>query len=86
MNERFGILHLSDIHASTKTKTTIQRLVEQLITDLQNIQKNHSVQIRMICISGDLIHSGDTDMCSGDKATGHAFWHAIHDVQFSFSH
>lgn len=59
MNERFGILHLSDIHASTKTKTTIQRLVEQLITDLKNIQKNQSVQIQMICISGDLIHSGD---------------------------
>lgn len=59
MNERLGILHLSDIHASTKTKTALHRLVEQLKNDIQTVQKNHNVKIQMICISGDLINSGD---------------------------
>ena len=59
MNERLGILHLSDIHASSKSKVTIQRLVERLKTDIQTIQERQNVSIKMICISGDLINSGD---------------------------
>lgn len=59
MNERFGILHLSDIHASEKSKVTIQRLVGLLKTDIQTMQERHNVSIKMICISGDLINSGD---------------------------
>lgn len=59
MNERFGILHLSDIHASEKSKATIQRLVDLLKSDIQTMQARHNVSIKMICISGDLINSGD---------------------------
>ncbi len=59
MNERLGILHLSDIHASAQSKTNLHRLVEQLKNDIQAVQKNHNVKIQMICISGDLINSGD---------------------------
>ena len=59
MNERLGILHLSDIHASAKSKTTLHRLVEQLKNDVHAVQKNHNVKIQMVCISGDLINSGD---------------------------
>lgn len=59
MDERIGILHLSDIHASKASKITIQRLVEHLKKDLTALQKHHNVSIKMICISGDLINSGD---------------------------
>ena len=59
MNERFGILHLSDIHASEKSKVTIQRLVGLLKADILTMQERHNVSIKMICISGDLINSGD---------------------------
>lgn len=59
MNERFGILHLSDIHASEKNKVTIQRLVGLLKTDILDMQERYNVSIKMICITGDLINSGD---------------------------
>ena len=59
MNERLGILHLSDIHASAKSKVKIQRLVERLKADIQTIQERRNVLIKIICISGDLINSGD---------------------------
>ena len=59
MTERLGILHLSDIHASAKSRITIQRLVECLKTDIRTIQEQQHVSIKMICISGDLINSGD---------------------------
>lgn len=59
MNERLGILHLSDIHASTKSKTVLHHLVEQLKRDIQAVQKERNVKIQMVCISGDLINSGD---------------------------
>lgn len=59
MNEQFGILHLSDIHANEKNKVTIQRLVGLLKKDILSVQKCYNVPIKMICISGDLINSGD---------------------------
>lgn len=59
MNEQFGILHLSDIHASEKSRVTIQHLVDLLKTDLLAVQDRYNVPIKIICISGDLINSGD---------------------------
>ena len=59
MDKRLGILHLSDIHVSKENKTTIQRLVEHLKADLTSLQDRHNVSVKMICISGDLINSGD---------------------------
>lgn len=59
MDERLGILHLSDIHASKANKITIQRLVEHLKTDIATLQERYNVSVKMICISGDLINSGD---------------------------
>lgn len=59
MNERIGILHLSDIHACAENKVTIQHLVELLKKDIQTIQHEKNVTIKMACITGDLINSGD---------------------------
>lgn len=59
MEKRIGILHLSDIHISSKSKETICRLIEHLKTDISHIQEEKNVEIKMVCISGDLINSGD---------------------------
>ncbi|MEG0835831.1 MAG: metallophosphoesterase [Christensenellaceae bacterium] len=59
MDERLGILHVSDLHASRENKATIQGLVEHLKTDIAMLQVRHNVSVKMICFSGDLINSGD---------------------------
>ena len=59
MDKRIGILHLSDTHISSKNKTTIDRLVALLQKDITLIQKEKCVDIKVVCISGDLINSGD---------------------------
>lgn len=59
MDKRIGILHLSDIHASEKSRGKIQRLVESLKKDLTTLQSHNNVEIKMICVSGDIINSGD---------------------------
>ena len=59
MNERLGILHLSDIHASAKSKVKIQRLVERLKADIQTIQERRNVLIKIICIRACLKKGGD---------------------------
>lgn len=59
MEKKLGILHLSDIHASARNQQTITRLTDQLKKDLQQITEENSTEINSICITGDLIHSGD---------------------------
>lgn len=59
MDKQIGILHLSDIHTSLKSRTTIQRLVGLLRADIKALTEVHNIEVRMICISGDLINSGD---------------------------
>lgn len=59
MNERLGILHVSDIHACAKNKATLQRLVDRIKTDIHTIQLQKNVSIKMVCITGDLIDCGD---------------------------
>lgn len=59
MDKRVGILHLSDIHTSKDTQATIEKLVEHLINDINQIQQAENIDIRIVCISGDLINSGD---------------------------
>lgn len=59
MDKRIGILHLSDIHTSLKTRATIQRLVDLLRTDIRTLIETHNIEIKLVCISGDLINSGD---------------------------
>lgn len=59
MDKRVGILHLSDIHTSLQSKTKIERLVEALKLDIDVLQDKHSVDIKLVCISGDLINCGD---------------------------
>lgn len=59
MLNNIGILHLSDIHASSKSKNKISDLVELLNQDLDAIQSQYNTKIQIICISGDLISSGD---------------------------
>ena len=59
MNKRIGILHLSDTHISEKNKITIDRLIASLEKDITSIQNEMCVDIKIVCISGDLINSGD---------------------------
>lgn len=59
MDKRIGILHLSDIHTSLKSSMTIQRLVDLLKTDIKNLTETQNIEIKIICITGDLINSGD---------------------------
>lgn len=59
MNKRIGILHLSDAHISLKNKSTIERLIALLQKDIALVQEEMCVDIKMVCISGDLINSGD---------------------------
>lgn len=59
MNKRIGILHLSDTHISEKNKITIDRLIALLEKDITSIQNEMCVDIKIVCISGDLINSGD---------------------------
>lgn len=59
MERNIGILHLSDIHASNNSKNTVQRLVKLLQVDLLDLKKNYDLDIEAICITGDLVSSGD---------------------------
>lgn len=59
MEKNIGILHLSDIHANVDNQQTIVRLVEQLKNDLKKIMEENATEIKAICITGDLIRSGD---------------------------
>lgn len=59
MDKRIGILHLSDIHTSLKSRATIQRLIDLLRTDIRTLTETHNIEIKIVCISGDLINSGD---------------------------
>lgn len=59
MDNQIGILHLSDIHAQNSSRTTISKLTKLLINDLTQIQPKHNTVIKAVCISGDLINSGD---------------------------
>lgn len=59
MKKNIGILHLSDLHASIKSKSTIKSLVNLLKDDLKRINLQYDTKIDFVCISGDLINSGD---------------------------
>lgn len=59
MNKQIGILHLSDIHAHSESKAKIFRLTKLLVQDLSHIQTTYNTSIDAVCISGDLINSGD---------------------------
>lgn len=59
MKNNIGILHVSDLHICEKDKTKISRLVEKLKEDLSYMKETHNVNIHFVCVSGDLINSGD---------------------------
>jgi len=54
-----GILHISDIHASVKSKKKIAELYNALKTDIKKLQNKHDTKIEVVCITGDLINEGD---------------------------
>lgn len=60
MEKSLGILHLSDIHASANNQKELARLTELLKHDLDKLTSEHSIDINAICITGDLINSGET--------------------------
>lgn len=70
MDRRIGILHLSDIHISLNNQKTIERLVGLLQKDIALLQAEKCVVIKMVCISGDLINSGDNANEELDLALG----------------
>ena len=59
MESRIGILHISDIHAQEKNKKKLSILKELLTKDVKALQIQYDTQIQVICITGDLINSGD---------------------------
>lgn len=61
MDRQIGILHLSDIHMCDKSLPKIKHLLDKLCEDIDNIvsRKDGRLAIDMICITGDLINSGD---------------------------
>lgn len=54
-----GILHISDIHASVKSQKKITELCELLKSDIKKLQGEHDIKVELVCITGDLINSGD---------------------------
>ena len=54
-----GILHLSDIHACQKNEKDLDDLVVSLKKDLEILLERNHVKIGLICLTGDLINSGD---------------------------
>ncbi len=62
--KNIGILHLSDIHFDNDNKSDIKNLLEKLHNDLQNIQDKNNVELKFICITGDLFNRGiKSDNC-----------------------
>ena len=59
MKKNIGILHLSDIHACANNEKSLYNLVELLKTDLDKLAIECDTEIEAICITGDLINSGD---------------------------
>lgn len=54
-----NILHISDVHIQKKNVIEIQGIVEKLIADIKNVQKEKNIAIDLICFTGDLIQRGD---------------------------
>ena len=69
--KNIGILHLSDIHANTSSKEKIDRLLDLMISDLKILKQEYSTKIEAICISGDLINSGDNSDTELDLVFDH---------------
>ena len=59
MKKNIGILHLSDIHACVESEKSLYDLVELLKADLDKVLGECETEIGAICITGDLINSGD---------------------------
>lgn len=59
MNKKIGILHLSDIHATKDNTSKLKRLFSLLVNDLEKTKNEYNYDIQFICITGDLINSGD---------------------------
>lgn len=67
MCKNIGILHLSDFHINQSNRTNIQKLIKLLYADLEKLLEDTDAEIDMICITGDLIktgqnHNDETDL------------------------
>lgn len=54
-----NILHISDIHVQMKDKDTISDIVNKLVKDVLNVQKEKKIKIDLVCFTGDLIQCGE---------------------------
>lgn len=61
-----GILHISDLHISSKTCDSIDEIVKKLIKDVKKVKTDNSFEINYICFTGDLIDKG-SQAISGEK-------------------
>lgn len=71
--ENIGILHLSDIHANISSIEKIDHLLNTLLNDLNDLKQEYNTKIQAVCISGDLIDSGD----NADTELNLVFYHLI---------
>lgn len=61
-----GILHISDLHISSKTCESIDEMVKKLIKDVKKVKEDNLFEINYICFTGDLIDKG-SQAISGEK-------------------
>ncbi len=54
-----NILHISDAHIQMKDKEEIKDIIDKLMTDVIEVQKQEKIKIDLICFTGDLIQRGD---------------------------
>ena len=59
MDKEIGILHISDVHICKNNAEKISELVTLLKADIDNLQKDNQIQVELLCVTGDLINSGD---------------------------
>ena len=57
--KKIGILHLSDIHINATSISTIDKLVEKLIRDIEKVKEENNAGVDLVCFAGDLIGRGD---------------------------
>jgi len=68
MDKNIGILHLSDFHINEKNHSNIEKLIKLLYSDVGELLQEAHAEINMVCITGDLINSGQQHASELDMA------------------
>lgn len=58
MNKSFSIIHLSDVHFDKSKETISSVLVNNIVSDIQNLEKTENLNCKFLVLTGDLINFG----------------------------